>query len=111
MSVGPRLRCSLRRDLKIRDVLVPADTVSSSPIPDGEGGAMAPALQVGQGGAPEKADVKPHELRRTFGAWYLQENRSQLIELAELMDHSNLSQARKHALSDAKQARAGVAKL
>jgi hypothetical protein len=33
----------------------------------------------------KKADVKPHDLRRTFGTWYLQENSSQLIELAELM--------------------------
>jgi integrase len=33
----------------------------------------------------KKADVKPHDLRRTFGTWYLQENSGQLIELAELM--------------------------
>ncbi len=46
----------------------------------------------------KKADVKPHNLRRTFGTWYLQENPGQLIELAELMVHSNLSQVRKYAL-------------
>ncbi len=50
-------------------------------------------------------------VRRTFGTWYLQENPGQLIELAELMGHSNLSQVRKYALSDAERARAGVAKL
>lgn len=50
-------------------------------------------------------------LGRTFGTWYLQENPGQLIELAELMGHSNLSQVRKYALSDAERARAGVAKL
>ncbi len=59
----------------------------------------------------KKADIKPHDLRRTFGTWYLQENPGQLIELAELMGHSNLSQVRKYALSDAERARAGVAKL
>ncbi|HET7478091.1 MAG TPA: tyrosine-type recombinase/integrase [Rubrobacteraceae bacterium] len=57
----------------------------------------------------KKADVQRHDLRRTFGTWYLQENPGQLIELAELMGHSNLSQVRKYALSDAQ--RAGVAKL
>ncbi len=36
---------------------------------------------------------------------------SQLIELAELMGHSNLSQVRKYALSDAERVRARVAKL
>ncbi len=34
-----------------------------------------------------------------------------LTELAELMGHSNLSQVRKYALSDAERARAGVTKL
>jgi hypothetical protein len=34
-----------------------------------------------------------------------------LVELAELMGHSNLSRIRKYALSDAERARAGVAKL
>ncbi len=60
---------------------------------------------------PKKADIKPHDLRRTFGTWYLQENPGQLIELAELMGHSDLSQVRKYALSDAERARAGVGKL
>ncbi len=55
--------------------------------------------------------MKPHDLRRTFGTWYLQENPGQLIELAELMGHSNLSQVRKYTLSDAERARAGVSKL
>lgn len=59
----------------------------------------------------KKSGVKPHDLRRTFGTWYLQENPGQLIELAELMGHSNLSQVRKYALSDAERARAGVGRL
>ena len=55
--------------------------------------------------------MKPHDLRRTFGTWYLQENPGQLIECIELTGHSNLSQVRKYALSDTERARAGVAKL
>lgn len=48
----------------------------------------------------KKVDVKPRDLRRTFGTWHLRENRDQLIELAELMGLSNLSQVRKYTLSD-----------
>ena len=59
----------------------------------------------------EKADVKPHGLRCTFGTWFLQANPRHVGELAELMDNSNLSQVRKYALSDAERARAGVSKL
>ncbi len=58
-----------------------------------------------------KAGIKPHDLRRTFGTWYLQENPGQVRELAELMGHSDLSQVMKYALSDEKRARAGVARL
>ena len=40
----------------------------------------------------KKADVKRHDLSRTFGTWYVQEHPGgQLIELAELMGHANLS--------------------
>ena len=59
----------------------------------------------------KNADVKSHDLRRTFGTSYLQENLGRLIELAELVGHANLSQARKYALSDAQRARAGVSRL
>jgi integrase len=62
--------------------------------------------------ALKKQDLKPHDLRRTFGTWYLQEKPGQVRELAELMGHSDLSQVIKYALSDEKRARrAGVAKL
>ena len=55
--------------------------------------------------------MKPHDLRRAFGTWYLQENLGQLIDLAELVGHANHSQIRKYALSDAERARAGVSRL
>ncbi len=59
----------------------------------------------------KKQDVKPHDLRRTFGTWYLQANPGHVRELAELMGHSDLSQVTKYALSDEERAWAGVAKL
>jgi integrase len=59
----------------------------------------------------KKAEIKPHDLRRTFGTWFLQANPGHVRELAELMGHSDLSQVMKYALSDEQRARAGVAKL
>ncbi|CAN5751476.1 tyrosine recombinase XerC [soil metagenome] len=58
-----------------------------------------------------KADITPHDLRRTFGTWFLQANPDKPRELAYLMGHSDLSQVMKYALSDEERARAGVAKL
>ncbi len=120
VPMGPRLKRSLRRYLKARDALVPAG--ASSPPPPHlfitekgsritEGTLRRRLYGWARESRLKKADVKPHDLRRTFGTWYLQENPGQLIELAELMGHSNLSQVRKYALSDAERARAGVSKL
>ncbi len=119
VPMGPRLKRSLRRYLRQRDVLVPADV--ESPLPHlfitekgtriTEGTLRRRLYGWVREARLTKADIKPHDLRRTFGTWYLQENPGQLIELAELMGHSNLSQVRKYALSDAERARAGVAKL
>ncbi len=121
VPMGPRLRRSLRRYLRARDALVPAGAGTDSPLPhlfvteEGrrvtEGTLRRRLYAWVRENRLKKADVKPHDLRRTFGTWYLQENPGQLIELAELMGHSNLSQVRKYALSDAERARAGVAKL
>lgn len=58
-----------------------------------------------------KTEITPHDLRRTFGTWFLQENPDKPKELAYLMGHSDLSQVMKYALSDEERARAGVAKL
>ena len=119
VPMGPRLRRSLRRYLKVRDALVPAG--ADSPLLHlfvtekgdriTEGTLRRRLYGWVRESRLKKADIKPHDLRRTFGTWYLQENPGQLIELAELMGHSNLSQVRKYALSDAERARAGVAKL
>jgi integrase len=59
----------------------------------------------------KKPNIKPHDLRRTFGTWFLQANPGHVRELAELMGHADLSQVMKYALSDEERARAGVAKL
>ena len=119
VPMGPRLRRSLRRYLRQRDVLIPTDI--EPPLPHlfitekgtriTEGTLRRRLYGWVRESRLKKADIKPHDLRRTFGTWYLQENTGQLIELAELMGHSNLSQVRKYALSDAERARAGVAKL
>lgn len=121
VPMGPRLRRSLRRYLRQRDMLVPASEATDAPLPHlfltekgsriTEGTLRRRLYGWVRESRLKKADVKPHDLRRTFGTWYLQENPGQLIELAELMGHSNLSQVRKYALSDAERARAGVAKL
>jgi integrase/recombinase XerD len=119
VPMSPKLRRSLRRYLGQRDVLAPASL--GSPLPHlfitekgtriTEGTLRRRLYGWVREARLKKADMKPHDLRRTFGTWYLQENPGQLIELAELMGHSNLSQVRKYALSDAERARAGVAKL
>ena len=121
VPMGPRLRRSLRRYLRQRDALVSASAAAASPLPHlfitekgsriTEGTLRRRLYGWVRESRLKKADIKPHDLRRTFGTWYLQENPGQLIELAELMGHSNLSQVRKYALSDAERARAGVAKL
>ncbi len=119
VPMGPRLRRSLRRYLRTRDALIPADV--ESPLSHlfitekgtriTEGTLRRRLYGWVREARLKKANIKPHDLRRTFGTWYLQKNPGQLIELAELMGHSNLSQVRKYALSDAERARAGVAKL
>lgn len=58
-----------------------------------------------------KTDITPHDLRRTFATWFLQENPDKIRELAHLMGHADLSQVMKYALSDWTRAREGVSKL
>jgi integrase/recombinase XerD len=120
VPIGPKLKKSLRRYLAARAVLEPA----AAP------GEAVPHLFLNEKGARvtentlrrrlygwvrksglKKQDLKPHDLRRTFGTWYLQENPGQVRELAELMGHSDLSQVMKYALSDERRARAGVSRL
>ena len=110
----------LRRYLKIRDELLPVP-ISEAPPPyfilnDNGERVTENTLRrrlyswVRKSGL-KKAGIKPHDLRRTFGTWFLQANPGHVRELAELMGHSDLSQVMKYALSDEQRARAGVAKL
>jgi integrase/recombinase XerD len=122
VPMSPKLGRSLKRYLKVRDELVvPAEV----PLPGGvthlflnEKGTRVSENTlrrrlyswVRKSGI-KKQDVKPHDLRRTFGTLFLQANPGHVRELAELMGHSDLSQVMKYALSDEQRARAGVGRL
>jgi integrase/recombinase XerD len=118
VPMSPKLRRSLRRYLKVRDDLV---LVGRTPPPHlflNETGCRVTENTlrrrlyswVRKSGI-KKAEIKPHDLRRTFGTWFLQANPGHVRELAELMGHSDLSQVMKYALSDQQRTRAGVARL
>ena len=118
VPMSPKLKKSLRRYVRLRDGLVPAGEVPPAHLSLNEKGARVMENTLRRrlykwvrSSSIKKADIKPHDLRRTFGTWYLQENPGQVRELAELMGHSDLSQVMKYALSDEKRARAGVARL
>jgi len=119
VPMSPKLRRSLRRYLKVRDELVVP--VGKTPPPHlflSEKGERVTENTlrrrlyswVRKSGL-KKEDLKPHDLRRTFGTWFLQANPGHVRELAELMGHSDLSQVMKYALSDEQRARAGIARL
>jgi integrase/recombinase XerD len=118
VPMGPKLRRSVRRYLKARGDLAPAGKPPPSHLFLSEKGERVTENTlrrrlyswVRKSGIM-KQDVKPHDLRRTFGTWFLQANPGHVRELAELMGHSDLSQVMKYALSDEERARAGVAKL
>ena len=118
VPMSPKLRKSLRRYLRVRDGLFPAGVVPPSYLFLNEKGGRVTENTLRRrlykwvrASAIKKSEIKPHDLRRTFGTWYLQENPGQVRELAELMGHSDLSQVMKYALSDEKRARAGVGRL
>jgi site-specific recombinase XerD len=118
VPMGPKLRKSLRRYLKVRDDLVPAGETGPPHLFLNEKGNRVTENTLRRRlykwvrqSSIKKQDIKPHDLRRTFGTWYLQDNPGQVIELAELMGHSDLSQVMKYALSDERRARDGVARL
>ena len=118
VPMGPKLKRSLRRYLKVRDDLVPVGkTPPTHLFLNAKGERVTENTLrrrlyswVRKSGL-KKANIKPHDLRRTFGTWFLQANPGHVRELAELMGHSDLSQVMKYALSDEQRARAGVAKL
>ncbi len=118
VPMGPRLKKSLRRYLRVRDELL--DATEDDPgvlFLNNKGKRLTENTirrtlykYVRKSGI-RKTDLHPHDLRRTFGTWFLQANPEKARELAELMGHSDLSQVMKYALSDEQRARAGVAKL
>jgi integrase/recombinase XerD len=118
VPMSPKLRRSLKRYIKVRDDLVPG---GESPPPHlflNERGERVTENTLRRRlygwlrkSGLKKASIKPHDLRRTFGTWFLQANPGHVRELAELMGHSDLSQVMKYALSDEERARAGVARL
>ncbi|QIN84640.1 tyrosine-type recombinase/integrase [Rubrobacter tropicus] len=118
VPMAPKLKRSLSRYLSVRGDLVPAGEDPSHLFLNERGRRVSENTLrrrlygwVREARLAKKAALKPHDLRRTFGTWYLQDNPGQLRELAELMGHSDLSQVMKYALSDAERARAGVGRL
>ena len=119
VPMSPKLRKSVRRYLRFRNELLP--TSGEAPPAHlflNEKGARVTENTLRRRlykwvrqSSIKKVEIKPHDLRRTFGTWYLQENPGQVRELAELMGHSDLSQVMKYALSDERRARDGVARL
>ena len=106
VPMSPKLRKSLRRYLKLREGFVLAGEVPRPHLFLNEKGARVTENTLRRrlykwvrSSSIKKADLKPHDLRRTFGTWYLQDNPGQVRELAELMGHSDLSQVMKYALS------------
>lgn len=119
VPMGPRLKKSLRRYLRVRDELVDV-TEDDDPrvlFLNNKGKRLTEntirrtLYKYVRKSAIRKTDLHPHDLRRTFGTWFLQANPDKARELAELMGHSDLSQVMKYALSDEQRARAGVSKL
>ncbi len=120
VPVGEKLAKSLKRYLKVRSELVgravPFNEARSLFLNNRgkrvtENTVRRNLYKYVRKSTLRKTEIHPHDLRRTFATWYLQENPGQHRELAELMGHSDLSQVMKYALSDAERTRAGVAKL
>jgi site-specific recombinase XerD len=124
VPIGGKLAKSLKQYLKVRNELVAGDVSVNEVQNDArslflnnrgqrvsENTVRRNLYKYVRKSTLRKTEIHPHDLRRTFATWYLQENPGQHRELAELMGHSDLSQVMKYALSDAERTRAGVAKL
>ncbi|QIN81119.1 tyrosine-type recombinase/integrase (plasmid) [Rubrobacter marinus] len=115
VPMNPRLRRSLRRYLKARSALLGLVAGDPGDLFLNEKGSRVSENTVRRRfylwvrrTSIRKSGLSPHDLRRTFGTWYLQKNPGQHLELAELMGHSDLRQVTKYALVEAERARAGV---
>ena len=118
VPMSPKLGSSLKRYLKVREGLAPAGNAAPPHLFLNDKGVRVTENTLRRRlyswvrkSSIKKQEIKPHDLRRTFGTWFLQANPGHVRELAELMGHSDLSQVMKYALSDEKRARAGIAKL
>ncbi len=118
VPMNPRLKKSLRRYLKARGALVGVGQEDPGDLFLNEKGTRVSENTVRRRfylwvrrSSIRKAGLSPHDLRRTFGTWYLQKNPGQHLELAELMGHSDLRQVTKYALVEAERTRAGVGRL
>ena len=118
VPMNPRLKRSLRRYLKARGSLVGPARGDAGDLFLNEKGGRVTENTVRRRfygwvrrTSIRKSGLSPHDLRRTFGTWYLQKNPGQHLELAELMGHSDLRQVTKYALVEAERARAGVGRL
>ena len=118
VPMNPRLKRSLRRYLKARGALVGAVGEDPGDLFLNEKGVRVTENTLRRRfylwvrrSSIRKSGLSPHDLRRTFGTWYLQKNPGQHLELAELMGHSDLRQVTKYALVEAERARAGVGRL
>ena len=118
VPMNPRLKRSLRRYLKARESLVDPDRGDAGDLFLNEKGDRVTENTLRRRfyswvrrSSIRKVGLSPHDLRRTFGTWYLQKNPGQHLELAELMGHSDLRQVTKYALVEAERARAGVGRL
>jgi site-specific recombinase XerD len=118
VPMNPKLKRSLKRHLGVRGHLISSEGPHTAHLFLNEKGGRVTENTlrrrlygwVRKSGI-KKQDLKPHDLRRTFGTWYLQANPGHVRELAELMGHSDLSQVMKYALSDEQRARSGVGRL
>ncbi|MDP9478438.1 MAG: tyrosine-type recombinase/integrase [Actinomycetota bacterium] len=118
VPMNPRLKRSLRRYLGARGVLVGLGQEDPGDLFLNEKGTRVTENTIRRRfyswvrrSSIRKGGLSPHDLRRTFGTWYLQKNPGQHLELAELMGHSDLRQVTKYALVEAERARAGVGRL
>lgn len=111
VPMGQKLRRSIKRYLKVHPAGSGHLFVTTSGERISENTARRTLYKYVRQSGISKTSITPHDLRRTFATWYLQDNPGGHAELVRLMGHSDLSQVTKYALSDEERARAGVSRL